>query len=215
MTKIMAVTMIPVLALGILLAGQNQGPSQDAKSVAIDATETAKITTEKMSIRDQQRRREAVQRVSRQQYRELVQERRAKAKARAEAQALREAKAAQRAEAEAATQAPAQTSVVARTSVSGNRKIGQDMMLARGWDISQWSCLDSLWTRESGWTTTAANPSGAYGIPQALPGSKMAVAGSDWQTNPATQISWGLSYIGGRYGSPCNAWYHSETYGWY
>lgn len=84
-----------------------------------------------------------------------------------------------------------------------------------GWGSDQFSCLDSLWERESGWSTTAANPSGAYGIPQALPGSKMAEFGSDWRYNPRTQIEWGLSYIAGRYGSPCGAWAHSENVGWY
>ena len=80
---------------------------------------------------------------------------------------------------------------------------------------TQYSCLVSLWNRESGWRYDAYNPSGAYGIPQALPGSKMASAGSDWQTNPATQIKWGLGYISGVYGSPCNAWAHEEADNWY
>jgi hypothetical protein len=88
-------------------------------------------------------------------------------------------------------------------------------LAVHGWSGDQWSCLQSLWQRESGWNWSAANPSGAYGIPQALPGSKMASAGSDWRTNPATQIRWGLGYIADRYGSPCGAWGHSESYGWY
>jgi Transglycosylase SLT domain len=76
--------------------------------------------------------------------------------------------------------------------------------------------LPPLWVRESGWNPYAQNSSsGAYGIPQALPGSKMASAGSDWATNPETQIRWGLSYIRASYGSPCGAWSHSESYGWY
>ncbi|GAB3122690.1 aggregation-promoting factor C-terminal-like domain-containing protein [Glaciibacter psychrotolerans] len=87
---------------------------------------------------------------------------------------------------------------------------------ARGWGTEQFDCLVSLWSRESGWRVNAMNgSSGAYGIPQALPGSKMASAGSDWETNAATQIEWGLGYIGGRYGSPCGAWAHSEDAGWY
>ena len=89
------------------------------------------------------------------------------------------------------------------------------MLDSYGWSASQFSCLDSLWARESGWSATAANPDGAYGIPQALPGSKMASAGADWQTNPATQIRWGLGYIKGLYGSPCGAWSHEEATGWY
>jgi hypothetical protein len=99
---------------------------------------------------------------------------------------------------------------------SGNRKIGCALMLDRGFKISQFPCLNKLWNRESGWNHRAYNESsGAYGIPQALPGSKMQSAGSDWKTNPATQIKWGLGYIKDRYGNPCNAWQHSEDAGWY
>ncbi|MBG6107066.1 transglycosylase SLT domain-containing protein [Frigoribacterium sp. CG_9.8] len=93
--------------------------------------------------------------------------------------------------------------------------IGHDMVLARGWGEDQFACLVALFNRESGWNVYAANPSGAYGIPQALPGSKMATAGADWATNPATQISWGLGYIEARYGTPCGAWGHSQSAGWY
>lgn len=94
--------------------------------------------------------------------------------------------------------------------------IGLAMVTARGWGSDQFDCLVSLWNRESRWNAFAENSSsGAYGIPQALPGSKMASAGDDWQTNPTTQITWGLGYIAGRYGSPCGAWAHSEALGWY
>lgn len=94
--------------------------------------------------------------------------------------------------------------------------IGYQMVLDRGWDASEFDCLAALWDRESRWDVYAFNASsGAYGIPQALPGEKMAAAGDDWQTNPATQISWGLSYIANRYGSPCGAWAFSEQRGWY
>lgn len=97
-----------------------------------------------------------------------------------------------------------------------SRAIGLEMVLARGWSEAEFACLDSLWTRESGWRTNAANPSsGAYGIPQALPGSKMASAGADWQTNPRTQIQWGLDYIAGRYGTPCQAWAFFQNRNWY
>jgi hypothetical protein len=96
------------------------------------------------------------------------------------------------------------------------KAIAQAMLPEFGFSSSEFSCLDSLWEKESGWDPHAANPSsGAYGIPQSLPGSKMATAGSDWETNPATQIRWGLGYIKGSYGTPCAAWSHSESYGWY
>jgi len=76
-------------------------------------------------------------------------------------------------------------------------------------------CLLDIWNRESGWRYDAENASGAYGIPQALPGSKMASAGADWQTDPATQIRWGLGYIKNVYGNPCNAWAFEEANGYY
>jgi len=94
--------------------------------------------------------------------------------------------------------------------------MGKEMAAARGWGDDQFACLLSLWNKESGWRWNAENrSSGAYGIPQSLPGSKMASAGADWRTNPATQISWGLGYIAGRYGTPCGAWAHSQAKGWY
>lgn len=94
--------------------------------------------------------------------------------------------------------------------------IAFDMVAARGWGTGEFDCLVALWKKESGWRVNAHNASsGAYGIPQALPGTKMATAGADWETNPATQIAWGLGYIGGRYGTPCGAWGHSQARGWY
>lgn len=96
------------------------------------------------------------------------------------------------------------------------RVVARAMLADFGWDEGQFSCLDRIWTQESGWRVNAENPSsGAYGIPQSLPGTKMASAGSDWRTNPATQIEWGLGYIEGRYGSPCAAWDFKKGAGWY
>ena len=90
------------------------------------------------------------------------------------------------------------------------------LMAQRGWGASQFSCLNLLWNRESMWNYKAYNPSsGAYGIPQALPGGKMGTVAADWRTNPVTQITWGLGYIADRYGTPCGAWGHSEATGWY
>jgi hypothetical protein len=104
-----------------------------------------------------------------------------------------------------------------RAPLTGDpRAIAHAMLLRRGWSEGQYSCLDALWTRESGWNTYATNgSSGAYGIPQALPAYKMASAGADWRTNPVTQISWGLSYIASAYGDPCAALSHSSSYGYY
>lgn len=96
------------------------------------------------------------------------------------------------------------------------RELGQLLLAEAGFGQDQWSCLDSLWTKESGWRVDADNPtSSAYGIPQALPGSKMSSEGADWETNAVTQIRWGLGYIENRYGTPCAAWAHSQANNWY
>jgi hypothetical protein len=96
------------------------------------------------------------------------------------------------------------------------RVIARALLSTYGWSQDQFGCLDSLWERESHWNPFAENSSsGAYGIPQSLPGSKMASVAPDWRTNPVTQIKWGLGYIEDRYGSPCGAWGHSQGHGWY
>ena len=116
----------------------------------------------------------------------------------------------------AAGAAPAPAPVAGPVDPGSAQAIARDMVLARGWGEGEFNCLVSLWNKESGWNYRATNPSsGAYGIPQALPGNKMASAGADWATNPATQISWGLGYITSRYGTPCGAYGHSQSVGWY
>ena len=142
----------------------------------------------------------------------------AQAAARARAARL----AAQQAAAQAAQQAAASSPPPAvaaappvTVSAGSAQQIAMSMLGAYGWSSAQFSCLNNLWSRESGWSVTAENPSGAYGIPQALPGSKMASAGADWATSATTQIRWGLGYIRGLYGSPCGAWSHEEDTGWY
>lgn len=120
-------------------------------------------------------------------------------------------------EARQARERAARSASRAVTYTGGARQIGATMAASRyGWGGEQFSCLDSLWTRESGWNHRATNPSsGAYGIPQALPGSKMSAYGADWQTNPVTQIEWGLAYIRDSYGTPCGAWSAFQAKGWY
>jgi hypothetical protein len=112
---------------------------------------------------------------------------------------------------------PSQTATATVPAASGSpQQIAEAMLGSFGWSSSQFSCLEPLWAHESGWSVSAYNPgSGAFGIPQALPGSRMASAGPDWQTDAATQIKWGLEYIKGTYGSPCGAWAHEEATGWY
>ncbi|MGK5552196.1 transglycosylase SLT domain-containing protein [Actinomadura kijaniata] len=97
-----------------------------------------------------------------------------------------------------------------------NKAIAKKMVAKRGWSNRQYKCLVKLWNKESGWNHKARNrSSGAYGIPQALPGRKMRSAGKDWRTNPETQIKWGLRYIKGRYKTPCGALGHFHSRGWY
>jgi hypothetical protein len=101
-------------------------------------------------------------------------------------------------------------------STADPRTLAKALMPQYGLAVSEFSCLDSIYTGESGWNIHADNPSSsAYGIPQALPGSKMASAGPDWQNNPETQIRWGLGYIKSRYGSACSAWSFKQSHGWY
>jgi len=161
---------------------------------------------------------------------ELEAQAKAKAAAQAKAEAARKAAkakadAAKRAAAERASRSGRTTTgggeqapptPVECSSYSGNRATGCTLLVAAGLDSGQMRCLDPLWKKESGWNHKASNSSsGAYGIPQSLPGSKMASEGADWRTNPVVQIKWGLKYIKGRYGDPCGAWAHSQNVGWY
>jgi hypothetical protein len=144
----------------------------------------------------------------------------AAAKAAAAKAAAAKAAAQQAAQQQATQQQAAQQTAAqqpAASAPSGSpQQIAEQMLSQFGWSSSQFSCLQPLWALESGWNIYASNPSsGAYGIPQALPGSKMASAGPDWQSDAATQIRWGLTYIQGTYGSPCAAWSHDEADGWY
>jgi hypothetical protein len=105
---------------------------------------------------------------------------------------------------------------VARRPQNSSKGFALEQVVQRAWPLREFQCLDALWTRESGWNHRAYNrSSGAYGIPQALPGGKMRGAGPDWRHNPETQIRWGLSYIKGRYGRPCGAWGHFKSHNWY
>lgn len=127
-----------------------------------------------------------------------------------------------------ASPAPAKPKPKPKTTTSGDkisdginaspdeaRAIAKAILYAKGYDFGDYDCLKSLWGRESGWRVHAENPSGAYGIPQALPGSKMSNAGPDWQDSAKTQILWGLAYVNDRYGSPCAANSYQLANGYY
>jgi hypothetical protein len=101
-------------------------------------------------------------------------------------------------------------------SAADPKALARVLMPKYGLSSSEFDCLDNIWSQESGWNIHADNPSSsAYGIPQALPGSKMSSAGPDWENNPETQIRWGLGYIQSRYGSACEAWSYKQGAGWY
>ncbi|WP_405705249.1 transglycosylase SLT domain-containing protein [Streptomyces xanthophaeus] len=102
--------------------------------------------------------------------------------------------------------------VPAQAAPTSAKAIAQQMIK----DPAQFAAFNNIVSRESGWNHTAMNSSsGAYGLVQALPASKMASAGSDWKTNPATQIKWGLDYMNSRYGSPVGAWNFWQSHHWY
>ncbi|KAB8165184.1 transglycosylase SLT domain-containing protein [Streptomyces sp. 3MP-14] len=212
-------------AVGVA-SGDQQAPAEDIEVVAADATllaeipagtnaqlHTASLTqqAESQSTAAEAEVRRAAQEAARVAAAESAQERRAAAERAAEEEAEREA-AAQRAaeEAQAASAAadiPVQSSYTkAEIQAMARQIVGAD----------QFQCFSNIVDHESGWDHTATNPSsGAYGLMQALPGSKMASAGADWQTNPATQIRWGVNYMESRYGSPCGAWEFWQANNWY
>lgn len=123
----------------------------------------------------------------------------------------------QAAAAQAAAEAAAAEAAAAANTPEGARATAASIALNDyGWGSDQFSCLESLWNKESGWNYQAENPdSGAYGIPQSLPGNKMSTVAGDWATNATTQIIWGLKYIAAAYGTPCSAWSHSQATDWY
>jgi hypothetical protein len=136
----------------------------------------------------------------------------ATAKINAEKAAAAKVRAAAQAKAEA-QQAAADRATLAQTYAPGTVQALAESIIG---NATQFSCFSDIVSRESGWNYTATNAaSGAYGLVQALPGSKMASAGADWRTNPATQIKWGLSYMDSRYGSPCGAWSFWQAHSWY
>ena len=183
-------------------------PPRPAAGAAVDASDaTRQLAREKihLAVLEQKRLvaegRQAVRQAARREAR-----RRAAARRAAELAAARQAQ-----------QQPAGNSASAPATPSGSpQQIAAAMLGSFGWSSGEFGCLQSLWNAESGWNPSASNSiSGAYGIPQALPGSKMASAGADWQTDPTTQIKWGLGYIKAIYGTPCSAWSFWQANGWY
>jgi len=200
------------VASGVAAAAPNApaskaAPSRPDTAMAVSADATRQLARVKIHL--------AVL----EQHRLAAEARRAAARreARRRAAARRAAELAAAKKAQQRRQQQAANSASAPAAPTGSpQQIAAAMLGSFGWSSGEFGCLQSLWNAESGWNPSASNPiSGAYGIPQALPGSKMASAGPDWQTNPATQIKWGLGYIKQVYGSPCAAWSHEQSTGWY
>jgi hypothetical protein len=185
------------------------GSSADALRPALLEDHEAKASSNLIADQAEATRREAALAHARHE----VAQANARARQAAAQQAARQA--AQQAAARKAAAARARQQTASRSSIRDPRSAARALLAARGWS-GQFGCLDALWERESQWNPHAYNASsGAFGIPQALPGGKMASAGSDWRTNPVTQIRWGLDYIASTYGTPCGAWAHSQAYNWY
>ena len=205
----------------VLMANQHQVAARAAHGATSEEQRMILITRARYALAERQRKYEAA--LARAAAVRKVATAKAAAATAAAARAAAAARqaAAARAVSKAAAQRQAAQQHAARqqaaSAPSGSpQQIAERLLRNFGWSSGQFSCLQPLWAHESGWNTYAQNPSsGAYGIPQALPGSKMARAGGDWQSNPATQIRWGLSYIQDNYGSPCGAWAHEQTDGWY
>jgi hypothetical protein len=203
----LALALLATGAAGVHAAGADQG---DLAAFAI-TPEAATQATQQTDLAAADSARFVAERASLTTTSNAVQAKQLAAE-RARAAALAQA----RREAAARAAREAQRKAIIANARSNPRAVARLMLADYGWSDSQWGCLDSLWTRESNWSYRAQNASsGAYGIPQSLPGTKMASVAADWQTNPVTQITWGLRYIKNVYGSPCSAWAHSQATGWY
>ena len=211
-----AVTIVAVAAAATEGPAHKVASSRPAARMAVDSTNLAESALQLSQVRAHVVKVELRKRgaEARRADARAAARRRAAAAARRAAQlaAARQAQQRQQQQEQQASAAPSNPA----TPSGSPQQIAMGMLGSYGWSSSEFSCLQSLWNAESGWNPTASNPtSGAYGIPQALPGSKMASAGADWQTNPATQIRWGLGYIKATYGSPCAAWSHWQATGSY
>jgi cytoskeletal protein RodZ len=199
---------------GVLLGTNRQAEQQRTAAIRLDASDVDEMHQLKVDLATRARL-AAPQRQAQ-----------ADAQAKADAAAAQAATKAQQADtaarqAQAASRSNTRTSPAVNVPTScaaytGNRAIGCALVLQAGMDLTQMACLDPMWTKESGWNEKSKNgSSGAYGIPQSLPASKMSVYGSDYLTNPATQIKWGLSYIKNRYTNPCGAWSFWQAHHYY
>ncbi|MCI0383854.1 transglycosylase SLT domain-containing protein [Streptomyces sp. CNQ085] len=205
-------------------SGSEQGTAEPVEATAADATlladipagqqaQTASLTqqADNAAVAADAEAKKAAEEAARKQAAKDAQAKREAAEKAAEA--AEEAKKREEAEQQAASRSAERTDFAVQSSytVAQVKAMAQQIVGA-----GQFQCFSSIIERESGWNYKAQNPSsGAYGLVQALPGSKMASAGADWQTNPATQIKWGVNYMNDRYGSPCGAWEFWQANHWY
>jgi hypothetical protein len=206
-------------AIADALAGARAArESRDAERAKLDAA-TAKRASKRATTLSAQTKLIAAQqaRLEAQQARQLKAEAVAKARRATEAKAAADAKAKAKAKAAAAAKARALKNRGYQPGTTDPRDIARQILKNKyGYGADQYSCFNFIIMRESMWDVHATNrSSGAYGIPQALPGSKMSTIASDWRTNPATQIIWGIEYMKSRYGSPCQAKSFKASHGWY
>lgn len=210
----------PVVSTGVALALLGATAAGYARAGDLGAVTWASATTPQVSAAAQAQRAAAVDRAA---YRQsaLLQSNLTRSAAADAAQAAAVAAEAARIDAErraaeARAARDAQRQAVVANAQQDPKSVARAMLAGYGWSDAQFGCLDSLWTKESGWRYTATNSSsGAYGIPQSLPASKMATVAGDYRTNPVTQITWGLQYIKASYGTPCGAWAKSQSANWY
>lgn len=189
---------------------KNTERAADAEEAAHYDAYQAKIQQEKIAAEQHKARLAEAekQRIAKAKAERLAKKKAAEQKA-AQEKAAREKAARERAEKERKTPATG-------TAADAQKYAKATMASQYGWGSAEYTCLLDLWNKESRWRWNAKNAaSGAYGIPQSLPGHKMATAGKDWRTNYKTQVNWGLKYIDGRYGKPCAAWAHSVKKNWY
>jgi hypothetical protein len=200
-------------------SGSEQAPSNDIEATAADATLLADIPAggntqvQTVSLTQQADAQTTAAHAAAKQSAQEAARKKAAEDAAAKKEAAEEA-AQERREAEEAASRSADRSDFAVQSSYTTAEV--QAMARQIVGAGQFQCFSNIVDHESGWDYTASNPSsGAYGLMQALPGSKMASAGADWRTNPATQIEWGLNYMENRYGSPCGAWDFWQANNWY
>ena len=201
----------------VVVENNNLDKMADAVSVLFEVDHTVSADVDETKVEELV---SAEEKAKQEEAARLAAEEEARRKAEEEAQRAREEaerKAQEEAERKAREEEAARAAISSNQSVAALQEYARDLVInSYGWTNDDFIALVNLWNKESGWNISCYNSSsGAYGIPQSLPGNKMATEGDDWQYNGETQIRWGLKYIQGRYGSPSGAWSHFLSHNWY